>query len=69
MNQSMITARSHAHDIERLALRYSLVSQYTSFIAVDSARITQGDSGTTVAVPVPVPQGVRYDTTVPEGGR
>ena len=25
---------------------------------------TSGDHGTSVAVPVPVPEGVRYDTTV-----
>jgi len=33
---------------------------------VDSSRITEGDHGITVAVPVPVPDGVRYETTVQE---
>ncbi|GAG97946.1 unnamed protein product, partial [marine sediment metagenome] len=41
-----------------------LMSAYTAFLAVDSAIVTEGDSGVTVAVPVPVPDGVRYDTTV-----
>jgi Ca-activated chloride channel family protein len=50
--------------IKQVALEYSLMSAYTAFIAVDSSRKTTGDHGVTVAVPVPVPDGVRYDTTV-----
>ncbi len=56
-------------EAKRTALDYGLVSAYTSFVAVDASKRTQGDHGTTVPVPVPVPEGVRYDTTVPEGGR
>lgn len=48
------------------ALRYNLVSAYTAFIAVDASRITEGDSGTTVHQPLPVPKGVKYETTVNE---
>jgi len=51
-------------EIKQVALEYGLMSAYTAFIAVDSSRKTAGDYGTTVAVPVPVPDGVRYDTTV-----
>ena len=51
-------------EIQRVALEYSLMSEYTAFIAVDSTRQTAGDHGVTVAVPVPVPDGVRYETTV-----
>ena len=40
------------------------MSAYTAFVAVDSTQTTAGDHGVTVAVPVPVPEGVRYDTTV-----
>jgi Ca-activated chloride channel family protein len=47
-----------------MALEYGLMSAYTAFVAVDSAERTAGAHGTTVAVPVPVPDGVRYDTTV-----
>ena len=50
--------------INQVALEYGLMSAYTAFIAVDSSRKTTGDHGVTVVVPVPVPDGVRYDTTV-----
>ncbi len=50
--------------IKQVALEYSLMSAYTSFIAVDSSRQTAGDHGISVAVPVPVPDGVKYETTV-----
>ncbi|MEX2215786.1 MAG: VIT domain-containing protein [Phycisphaeraceae bacterium] len=53
-------------EVKRIALEYSLMSDYTAFIAVDSSRRTEGGSGTTVNVPVPVPQGVKYETTVKE---
>jgi Ca-activated chloride channel family protein len=52
--------------IREVALGYGLMSAFTSFIAVDSLAPTAGAFGTTVAVPVPVPEGVRYETTVPE---
>lgn len=60
------TEASLPRQIKQLALDYSLMSAYTSFVAVDSLTRTAGDFGTTVAVPVPVPDGVRYDTTVQE---
>jgi len=50
--------------IKQVALEYGLMSAYTAFVAVDSSRKTAGDHGVTVAVPVPMPEGVRYDTTV-----
>ena len=46
------------------ALEHQLMSQYTSFVAVDSSRRTDGEYGTTVEQALPVPDGVRYDTTV-----
>ena len=58
-----------AGQIKNTALQYGLMSSYTAFIAVDSSRKTEGDHGVTVAVPVPVPDGVRYDTTVKQGTR
>jgi Ca-activated chloride channel homolog len=42
------------------------MSALTAFVAVDSTAPTEGEFGTTVFVPVPVPDGVRYDTTVQE---
>jgi Ca-activated chloride channel family protein len=50
--------------IRQTALAYSLMSDYTSFIAVDASEITEGGYGTTVYQGVPVPEGVRYDTAV-----
>jgi Ca-activated chloride channel family protein len=52
--------------IKHVALDYGLMSEFTAFIAVDSTRITEGAEGTTVPVAVPVPEGVKYETTVPE---
>ena len=48
----------------RVALRHQLASSYTSFVAVDSSMRTEGTHGVTVHQAVPVPDGVRYDTTV-----
>jgi Ca-activated chloride channel family protein len=52
--------------IRQVALDHNLVSQFTAFVAVDSTRRTTGDHGITVSVPVPIPEGVKYDTTVPQ---
>ena len=67
----MDTATWHASDelmgqVKQVALEYGLMSQFTEFIAVDSSQRTAGDHGVTVGVPVPVPDGVRYETTVQE---
>jgi len=51
-------------EIKQVALEYGLMSAYTAFVAVDSSRQTAGEHGVTVDVPVPVPDGVRYETTV-----
>ncbi len=53
-----------AEQILDLALDFGLMSAYTSFIAVDDGSRTGGNHGVTVAVPVAVPEGVRYETTV-----
>ena len=50
--------------IRRIALEHQLVSNYTSFVAVDASETTEGQYGVTVHQAVPVPEGVRYDTTV-----
>jgi Ca-activated chloride channel family protein len=52
--------------IREVAFEYNLMSKYTSFVAVDSKTVTAGDHGISLAVPVPTPAGVRYDTTVSE---
>jgi Ca-activated chloride channel family protein len=53
-----------ALQVRALALSYGLLSPYTSFVAVDSLTRTEGSYGTTVASPVPVPEGTRYETAV-----
>lgn len=55
-----------AAETRKTALDYSLLSAFTAFVAVDSSQRTAGTYGTTVPVPVPVPEGTRYDTTVQE---
>jgi Ca-activated chloride channel homolog len=52
--------------IKQVALDYGLMSAFTAFVAVDSTHRTEGSEGTTVPVAVPVPDGVKYETTVPE---
>lgn len=52
--------------IKRLALQYGLMSEFTSFVAVDSSERTGGDHGTTIHQPVPMPDGVKYETNVKE---
>ena len=51
-------------NITETSIAYSVLSRYTAFLAVDSLETTAGDHGITVKVPVHVPDGVRYDTTV-----
>ncbi|MDH3622189.1 MAG: VIT and VWA domain-containing protein, partial [Gammaproteobacteria bacterium] len=54
------------NEIKATALQHQLMSDYTAFVAVDSSERTEGEYGTTVHQAVPVPDGVRYDTTVNE---
>jgi Ca-activated chloride channel family protein len=53
-----------AQAIRATALEHGLMSDYTSFVAVDASERTAGERGTTVYQAVPVPDGVRYETTV-----
>ena len=54
--------------IRRIALQHQLASDYTAFVAVDSSEITEGEYGVSVRQAVPVPEGVRYETTVANDG-
>src|SRR6185369_15712608 len=42
--------------ITAIALEHHLISAYTAFVAVDTARVTEGGRGSEVAVPVEVPE-------------
>ncbi|HEV8605269.1 MAG TPA: VIT domain-containing protein [Tepidisphaeraceae bacterium] len=59
--------RELPQQVKTLAMEYGVVSPYTAFLAVDASERTAGNVGTTVNVPVPAPEGVRYETTVGEG--
>jgi Ca-activated chloride channel family protein len=56
--------REFGQEIRTIALQHGLLSEFTSFVAVDSLSRTAGEFGTTVVQPVPVPNGVQYQTTV-----
>jgi Ca-activated chloride channel family protein len=47
-------------DITGLGITYSLLTQFTSFVAVEELRITEGGKARTIRVPVEMPQGVSY---------
>lgn len=53
-------------EIIETSLAYHLLCQYTGFVAVDESERTAGGEGVSVAIPVPVPESVRYETTVQE---
>jgi Ca-activated chloride channel family protein len=57
------TTTDLATPIRTLALEHNLMSAFTAFIAVDATKPTEGTHGTTVSIPVPVPEGTRYETT------
>jgi Ca-activated chloride channel family protein len=54
-----VAFNEHKEQIVELGLKYSLLTQYTSFIAIDSiVRADPGDSLVTVQQPLPLPEGV-----------
>ncbi len=48
----------------RFSTEQSVLCEYTAFLAVDGSERTEGNEGYTTKVPVPVPDGVKYETTV-----
>lgn len=44
-----------------LGLEYHLLTQFTSFVAVEEVHITEGGAARTIRVPVEMPQGVSYE--------
>ncbi len=56
-DQALHEGRDVSADIKATALLYGIISEFTNFIAVDSTQRTEGDHGTTAAVPAPVPEG------------
>ncbi len=48
-------------DITQLALKYRLMSEYTSFVAVEEKVVNTNGRPTTIQVPVEMPEGVSYE--------
>jgi Ca-activated chloride channel family protein len=50
---------ARVREVTDLGLKYSLLTAYTSFVAIDSAmRLKEGETATTVKQPLPLPEGV-----------
>jgi Ca-activated chloride channel family protein len=45
-------------EVTQLGLKYNLMTEYTSFVAIDSLVRTDGSKGTQVKQPLPMPEGV-----------
>ncbi len=66
-NQQVHVASDELRDeILGTSLEYNVLCKYTAFLAIDSSAKTAGGSGISVNVPVHMPDGVRYETTVVE---
>jgi Ca-activated chloride channel family protein len=49
------------HEITALGVEFQLVTQFTSFVAVEELTVTVGGEPVTIAVPVDIPAGVSYE--------
>jgi len=56
-------------EITRLALAHRLMSQYTSFVAVEEKVVNEGGKQVTVQTPVPMPEAVSYEGVFGEKSR
>jgi len=52
-----------------LGVTYSIMSQYTSFVAVEKSRVTIGGEPMLVPVPIEMPQGVSYEGIFGDDGQ
>ena len=48
-------------EVTRLGLAFRLMTQYTSFVAVEEKTVTEGGQPKTIQVPVPMPEHVSYE--------
>jgi Ca-activated chloride channel family protein len=55
-------------EITRLGLDYRIMTQFTSFVAVEEMVVTEGGRPRTVAVPVEMPEGVSHEGVFGESG-
>jgi Ca-activated chloride channel family protein len=56
-----------AEEITQVALEYRIMSQYTSFVAVEERVVNLGGRQRTIAVPVEMPEGVSYEGVFGDG--
>ncbi|MBI2844841.1 MAG: VWA domain-containing protein [Armatimonadetes bacterium] len=54
-------------EITQVALEYQLMSQFTSFVAVEDMVVTEGGKSRKIAVPVEMPEGVSYEGVFGDG--
>lgn len=72
MSQDWIAARTgHVNpelqnEITKTALDYHIMTQYTSFVAVEEATVTKPGTNETIVVPVEMPNGVSREMTISE---
>jgi Ca-activated chloride channel homolog len=71
LSEQLLTADStkqseFVQKITEVALSYNLVSQYTSFVAVDESRIVSNGRPLKVLQPVEIPKNVNYETAYGE---
>ncbi len=67
--QSGSFRESLREEIEEVALAHRLLTQFTSFVAVEDRVVNEGGISRTVTVPVEMPQGVRYEGVFGAAGR
>lgn len=66
--QSLQSGQSkHKEAITKLGVDYRLMTQFTSFVAVEDKTVTSGGQSRTVEVPVEMPEGVSYEGIYGEG--
>ncbi|HEY0378534.1 MAG TPA: VWA domain-containing protein, partial [Pyrinomonadaceae bacterium] len=73
MSQGYREQQSKAHadlkeTITQLGLEYRLMTQYTSFVAVEEMTVTEGGVPRRIEVPVEMPDGMSRETTLGEDG-
>ncbi|MCA9279366.1 MAG: VWA domain-containing protein [Phycisphaeraceae bacterium] len=67
MRQMWLYGEDTSNQVRMTALTHGLMSEFTSYVAVDSLSQTEG-TAKTVNVPVLVPDGTTFETTVGQGG-
>ena len=70
--EEMLATNTNAATVTQLALQYGLVSPYTSMVATGDEVVVQGGTRRSIAVPVSVPSGMKWqavkkETTVDTG--